>query len=115
MKTEVKNGKQGVLIGGVFTPFDQTQPPQTDVAHEQTGRGLSFDGIGINGPDEYRTRIATFVNPNQDAKKYGPLFEASLDLLEACKTLLASWATESALTYATVEQAQEAIARAEGK
>lgn len=41
---------------------------------------LSFDGCGINGRDEYRTRIATFSN---DADKYGKLFAAAPDLLEA--------------------------------
>lgn len=41
---------------------------------------LVFDGRGINGPDEHRTRVATFNHPSnwpQDAKKYGPLFAAS--------------------------------------
>ena len=43
---------------------------------------LSFDGKGINGPDEHRSRLATFANP-EAAKQYGPLFEASTDMLEA--------------------------------
>jgi hypothetical protein len=43
---------------------------------------LSFDGFGINGPDKYRTRLATFAN-DEAGKAYGKLFEASPDLLAA--------------------------------
>ena len=43
---------------------------------------LTFDGCGINGSDEYRTRIATFSN---DAEHYGPLFASAPELLEALK------------------------------
>lgn len=47
---------------------------------------LSFDGCGINGPDEYRTRLATFVTVGgPDAMKYGPLFAAAPELLAALK------------------------------
>jgi trehalose/maltose hydrolase-like predicted phosphorylase len=42
---------------------------------------LSFDGHGINGPDEYRTRIATFNWSNPLAKNYTTLFEAAPELL----------------------------------
>jgi hypothetical protein len=45
---------------------------------------LTYDGHGINGPDEYRSRIATFTN-GADAAKYGPLFAAAPDLLEALR------------------------------
>ncbi len=45
---------------------------------------LSYDGKGINGPDEYRARIATFDNA-QAAKAYGPLFAAAPELLVACQ------------------------------
>ena len=48
---------------------------------------LSFDKKGINGPDEYRERVATFTN-DADAKKYGPLFEAAPELLGALKALV---------------------------
>lgn len=37
---------------------------------------LSYDGCGINGPDEYRTRLATFRTLD-DARHFGPLFAAS--------------------------------------
>ncbi len=47
---------------------------------------LTFDGFGINGPDEYRSRIATFspVSRQRDvARQYGPLFAASPDMRAA--------------------------------
>lgn len=45
--------------------------------------GLVFDGLGINGPDEYRTRIATFTRGQDSAQcmKYGAMFAASPELL----------------------------------
>jgi hypothetical protein len=43
---------------------------------------LTYDGHGINGPDEYRSRVATFTN-GADAAKYGPLFATAPDLLAA--------------------------------
>lgn len=47
---------------------------------------LSFDGCGINGGDEYRSRIATFTERRgEDAQRYGPMFAASEGLLEACE------------------------------
>lgn len=39
---------------------------------------LSFDGKGINGPDEYRSRIATFAD-DKAAKEYGEVFAAALE------------------------------------
>lgn len=43
---------------------------------------LTYDGIGINGPDEHRSRVAAF-DKQADADKYGPLFAAAPDLLAA--------------------------------
>lgn len=40
---------------------------------------LNYDGIGINGPDEYRTRVASF-DKQADADKYGPLFAAAPEM-----------------------------------
>ena len=45
---------------------------------------LSFDGCGINGPDEFRTRVATFRS-EAEAKKYGPLFAAAPRLVALLK------------------------------
>lgn len=48
---------------------------------------LTYDGHGINGPDEYRTRVVNFQT-QADADKYGKLLAAAPDLLEAlnCST-----------------------------
>jgi hypothetical protein len=51
---------------------------------------LSFDGCGINGRDEYRSRIATFADRGGPiAKEYGPLFAAAPELLEDLKGIVA--------------------------
>ena len=47
---------------------------------------LSFDGNGVNDNDEYRSRIATFTNEDM-AKKYGKIFEAAPELLEALEII----------------------------
>lgn len=51
-----------------------------------TRNELSYDSHGINGPDEYRSRIATFA-PGPARDKYGPLFEAAPELLAALQAL----------------------------
>lgn len=59
--------------------------------------GLSFDGKGINGPDEYRTRIATFTSA-EAARKYGPMFEAAPEMFRALKAIecfAEDWRTEN--------------------
>lgn len=38
----------------------------------------TFDGWGINGPDIYRTRLATFTNTTK-AAEHGPFFERALN------------------------------------
>lgn len=45
---------------------------------------LSFDGHGINGPDEYRSRVATFTSA-EAADKYGPLFAEASAMLAALR------------------------------
>lgn len=47
---------------------------------------LSYDGFGINGTDEYRTRLATFTGP--EGRMYGPLFAAAPELLEALENAI---------------------------
>lgn len=47
---------------------------------------LSFDGLGINGSDEHRTRVATFAT-EADAEKYGPMFEAAPAMVAALQHL----------------------------
>jgi len=101
-----------------------TQDTQTN------GRGdsaaLSYDGHGINGTDEYRTRLCTFTDSaKQDGKaaEFGPLFAAAPAMLEAlrdCVTLpgaLAERSHEYALRrlQRITETALEAIAQATGQ
>ena len=51
---------------------------------QHTRPELSFDGCGINGPDEYRTRLCTFTEKRGEiANHYGPLFAAAPDMLAA--------------------------------
>lgn len=69
---------------GKAPPADQRGGRGTDPSR----RELSYDGRGINGPDIYRSRIATFVNDNEAGKKYGKLFEASPEMLAFLKKLL---------------------------
>lgn len=55
-----------------------------DPHHER----LSFDGCGINGRDEYRTRIATFADKRGPiAMEYGPLFEAAPEMKTALEKI----------------------------
>lgn len=51
---------------------------------------LTYDGFGVNGPvgDYPKERLAKFMN-HEIAEKWGPLFEAAPDLLEALKALVA--------------------------
>ena len=83
---------------------------------KQAGRPeLTFDGCGINGPDEYRTRIATFTS---GAGKYGPLFAAAPALLNCLRHLEAELQAEFGEVPAGVDawmaQARVAITQAEG-
>ncbi len=76
---------------------------------------LSFDGCGINGPDEYRSRIATFAR-GADVKRYGPLLAAAPELLAALRELV-EWATDDRggdlpITDPAIRQARAAIAKA---
>jgi hypothetical protein len=84
-------------------------------------RELSFDSIGINGPDEYRERVATFTRFGY-AEKYGPLFAAAPDLLAALKAYcnnpelsLVMTSDTPGLANEVAVQMRKAIARAEGK
>jgi len=85
---------------------------------------LSFDGFGINGPDVHRSRIATFT-PGADAAKWGPLFAAAPEMLDALEAVV-SWAKTYGLdvmpyrTGCSTEQpviarARAAIAAARGE
>lgn len=62
------------------------EKPVPEATETETHPTLSFDGMGINGPDEYRTRLATFRNPSA-AKEWGPLFAAAPDMLVALEAI----------------------------
>jgi hypothetical protein len=47
---------------------------------------LSFDGFGINGPDEYRSRVATLTAEGQRLN-VGPLLASAPYLLRELKAL----------------------------
>ncbi len=83
---------------------------------------LSFDGKGINGPDEFRTRLATFIT-DEDAKSYGPLFAAAPDLLAALEAIMSlvkvsdemlgqGFGNQVNLTRFQIQDARAAIAKA---
>jgi hypothetical protein len=74
---------------------------------------LNYDGHGINGPDEYRTRIATF-RKQEDADKYGNLLAAAPDLLAALEWALqnAEWSNDTATG---TDPIRAAIAKARGQ
>lgn len=78
---------------------------------------LSYDGHGINGTDEYRTRLATFTGP--EGRSFGPLFAAAPELLEALENagnVLAGIATGDLKTIdkdsPALKKAREAIKKA---
>jgi hypothetical protein len=51
---------------------------------------LSYDGFGINGPDEFRSRIATFAPTceGEERDRYGKLFERAPDMLRVLSTMV---------------------------
>jgi hypothetical protein len=71
---------------------DTDQKPSVP-ADKSARRELSYDGRGINGPDQYRSRIATFSN-DAAGDEYGKLFEAAPELLAALRKIrgtLSQW------------------------
>jgi len=52
-------------------------------------RTFSYDGHGINGPDEYRTRLATFTEAGKAYPGLGNLLEAAPELLATLEAVRA--------------------------
>ena len=90
---------------------------------------LSYDGFGINGPDKYRTRIASFSRNEEyraEREKYGPMFAASPDLLAALLDFVtmtengnvvpgnSANATTMGQWRSTIREARAAISKAKG-
>ena len=71
------------------TTHAQAKADAVDGKAEQPRPTLTFDGCGINGPDEYRTRLATFTDREQ-GKAWGSLLAAAPELLEALEEA-ATW------------------------
>ena len=65
---------------------------------------LSYDGHGINGSDEYRSRIATF-SESADRDTYVPLFAAAPEMYTALKRIceLAGATRDETATLAMVQ------------
>lgn len=68
------------------TAHAQAKADAVERKTEQPRPTLTFDGCGINGPDEYRSRLATFTN-REEGKRWGHLFAAAPELLEVCERL----------------------------
>jgi hypothetical protein len=75
----------------------------------KTYKDLSFDGHGINGMDEYRTRLATFTC--SEGRAFGSLFAAAPELLEALDAIF----NGSGMTGENMDKARAAIAKAKGE
>ncbi len=82
--------------------------------HEPT-RGLVFDGIGVNGCDMYRSRIATVTASYRDCG-LGPVFAAAPELLDALQRLLGVCELNlddmESDTHKAIAQAVDAVAKA---
>ena len=86
-------------------------------------KSLSYDGFGINGRDEYRTRLATFAKglSEEQRREFGPLFAAAPELLAALKAMHDYFITESAalsdndFVNRIERDSMAAIAKAEGE
>lgn len=72
---------------------------------DKSARELSYDGRGINGPDEYRSRIATFSS-DAAGDTYGKLFEAGPELRAALRNIrgaCSQWAANRLEAAAALE------------
>jgi hypothetical protein len=76
---------------------------------------FTFDGFGVNGCDEYKSRLATLTETGHQLK-VGPLLAAAPELLESLKALergIRLWMSEG-VSDEVMTRAQAVIARAEG-
>jgi hypothetical protein len=82
---------------------------------------FTFDGFGINGPDEYRSRLATFTPAGHAYPNLGALLESAPDLLAELVRIVDSYAalirdTDWVVTHgADIERARAVIAKAEAQ
>jgi hypothetical protein len=73
------------------TPSKRPKPSSVPSTAEH-GRLYSYDGHGINGPDQYRTRIASFSSActGADRERYGKLFAGAEGMYHAIEHLVHS-------------------------
>jgi hypothetical protein len=82
-----------VATDSILTVVAEPEPQLPD--HSGEREELTFDGCGINGPDEYRTQMAKFTTSAISKglpRRYGPMFAAAPELLAAldhCREALA--------------------------
>jgi hypothetical protein len=75
---------------------------------------FTFDGFGINGPDEYRSRLATFTRAGYAYPGLGPLLEAAPDLAEALRGMVETFNTtapDPLQAFAMIERAKAILDR----
>jgi hypothetical protein len=76
-------------------------------------KSLSYDGFGINGRDEFRSRIATFASSlsEEQRREFGPLFAAAPEMRQALahSSNLLDWVMR---TWASLEGADARDIRA---
>jgi len=78
-------------------------------------REFSFDGHGINGPDECRTRLATFTEAGKAYPGLGKLLEAAPELLEELEALVsANYGQPNAVHVPALDNARTIIAKVKG-
>lgn len=75
-------------------------------------KNLSFDGFGINGTDQYRSRLATLTQYGQK-QNVGPLFAAAPELLEALEEFLAC-GPNAGHNQDLIDQAKKSVSKAKG-
>ncbi len=91
----MNNPKFGYIKLGCGHVVDQDQEDEAcQECAENAGMErpeLTFDGCGINGPDEYRTRVCTFTEWGLIANKYGPMFAKAPETRAAAEAVAAGW------------------------
>ncbi len=96
------------------TTHAQAKADAVEGKTEQPRPTLTFDGWGINGPDDYRPRLATFENW-EHGKNWGPLLAAAPELRDALAGML-EWArrVKGSNPGPEIGAALKAIAKAKG-
>ena len=85
--------------------------------HTPTSMKISFDGFGLNGDDEYKSRIATFTKPVDE--KMGRAIERAVnsheEMIACLKNVLNQPEFKSGSKEAFYQKIDKLIDKAEGK